>query len=136
MAVLPTWNEPMKRIFLLIIASLAAASPSAEAIEKSIPKPAEVRALSIQPAKLALKGADGAQLLVTGELAAGRLHDLSAHAVYESADATIVRVSSSGRVTPLKDGQATITIRFGDKTASVPITVTAFSDNPPINFAN
>ena len=68
----------------------------------SLPKPAEIAALEVYPAKIALKGSDDAQQIVlTAKLAGDRLCDLSSDATYEVADAKVVRVTTTGRVIPL-----------------------------------
>src|SRR5438094_662441 len=63
-----------------------------------LPKPGDVQKFTVHPDKIALKSADdAAQLLLTAELAGGRLQDLTGDVKYDVADATIVRVTSAGR---------------------------------------
>src|SRR5690242_17017124 len=62
---------------LLAASPLAAADP-ARAGAPPLPRPADVKALVVFPAKLTLKGADdGPQLVVTATLPDGRLQDLT-----------------------------------------------------------
>jgi hypothetical protein len=61
---------------------------------------------------------------------------LSAEATYSVDNGSIVQVSASGRVTPLADGTAMITIRIGELTASLPAEVRDFSNSRPVHFAN
>lgn len=102
-----------------------------------LPKPADVQAIVASPTKIALKGADDAQqLIITANLAGGRLQDLSGDVKYDVADGKVVRVTTSGRVIPLTTGATEITAVYGDKSIKVPVTTEAVDENLPINFAN
>src|SRR5207247_10292552 len=90
--------------------------------EITLPSPAEVQSLTVQPTTITLVGADESrQLILAGNLAAGRLQDLSGDIKYEVADSKIVRVTSAGRVIPLANGATTITARYGDKVITIPV---------------
>ncbi len=53
----------------------------------AMPTPAEVQALAIQPTTVTLRGVDdSAQLIVTGQVAEGRLQDLTGDIKYEVAN--------------------------------------------------
>ncbi len=126
---------------VLVCASVHAAdAPKADistADAVALPKPADVQALAIYPPAVALRGSDASQqMLVTASLAGGRLQDLSCDVSYDVADAKVVRVSSSGRVTPLASGTTEITARFGDKSLTVPVRADQIETNLPINFGN
>src|SRR5262245_22074220 len=61
----------------------------------ALPKPAEVQSLAVQPQKVALKGLDDAwQLVVTANLAGGKLQDLSGDVQYAVADPKVAKVTS------------------------------------------
>src|ERR1700687_5927580 len=99
-----------------------------------LPKPAEVQSLTCYPAKITLKGADdAAQLILTANLANGRVQDLSSELKYEIADPQVARVSSNGRVLPLANGTTEITATFGDKSVKVGVTTESCDVNLPIN---
>src|SRR5205085_4841798 len=84
-----------------------------------LPKPAEVQKFTVYPDKIALKSADdAAQLILTGELAGGRLQDLTGDVKYDVADAKVVRVTSAGRVLPIANGSTIVTATYGDKVVS------------------
>ncbi len=110
----------------------------------ALPKPAEVQGLTVNPAKVTLKGADDSmQLVVTAALAGGKEQDLSNVVIdsptkidYKVSDAKIVKVTPSGRVIPLADGNCEIAITYGDKSAKVPVTVSHTGESLPINFGN
>src|SRR5438067_5141359 len=75
----------------------------------ALPTPAEVLALTAQPAAVSLKGGEDAnQLVVTARLGGDRLQDLTGDVTYEVADARVARVTSAGRVVPLADGATEI----------------------------
>jgi hypothetical protein len=102
-----------------------------------LPKPAEVQALTVAPAKIALKGSDdAAQLVITAGLAGNHLQDLTGDVKYDAADAKVVRITSGGRVAPIANGTTEITVAYGDKVVKVPVTTTGCDVNLPINFGN
>jgi len=110
-------------------------TPAPEAI--ALPAPGEVKALTVHPDKVDLNSSDDSrQLLLTADLGAGRLQDLSGDVKYEVADAKVVRVTSAGRVIPLANGDTTITARYGDKAVTIPVKAASMDIDKPINFAN
>jgi hypothetical protein len=98
---------------------------------------ADVQGLGIHPEKITLRGGDAVQqLIVTATLPGGRLQDLSGDVQYDVADSKIVRVSSTGRVVPIGNGDTRIIAHYGARTAEVPVHTEAVDENLPINFAN
>jgi len=89
----------------------------------------KVQALTVQPASVHLTNRfDYAQLVVTGRLAAGEQRDVTRAAAFQlSAD--VAAVSPAGLVVPRADGRATLTVRLGEQTAAVPVTVTGSRDD-------
>ncbi len=103
----------------------------------ALPKASEIQTLVAYPAKIALKGGDDAQQLVlTAGLVGGRLQDLSSDVKYEVANPKIARVSTTGRVLPLANGDTEITASFGDRVVKIPVHAEAIGVSLPINFAN
>jgi uncharacterized protein DUF1549/uncharacterized protein DUF1553 len=119
----------MIRIPLALLAlTLAAPALAAEA---------PITALAAYPTTLKLIGADDApQLVVTGTRADGRLIDLTRAASYAVSDPKVVRVEASGRVIPLANGAAEISIGFEGKSVKVPVAALKMDAPLPINFAN
>ena len=77
------------------------------------------------------------QLLVSGQHASGKTLDWTAKVTYDAEPAGIVRIDSTGLVTPIKDGKASVTITApGAAAVKLDITVTHIADDLPINFAN
>jgi hypothetical protein len=102
----------------------------------ALPKPSDVQSLAVYPTQIHLKSSDAAQqLIITATLAGGRLQDLTSDVTY-SADDKTVRITSSGRVTPLANGTTTVTVSYGPKAVTVPVTTEAIDQNLPINFGN
>jgi hypothetical protein len=103
----------------------------------TLPKSGDVQSLSVRPAKLALKGIDDAQqIILSANLARGRVLDLTHDAKYEVADNKVARVTSTGRVIPLANGTTTVTVRYADKKASVAVSAESCDVDLPINFGN
>jgi Protein of unknown function (DUF1553)/Protein of unknown function (DUF1549)/Bacterial Ig-like domain (group 2) len=105
--------------------------------ETPMPTPAEVKVLTTLAPAVTLKGQDdSAQLIITGQLASGRLQDLTSHVQYDVADAKLARVTSAGRIIPLANGTTAVTARYGDKSVQVSVKTEAMDIDLPINFAN
>lgn len=119
---------------LLAVGVLAGATSAADA---PLPKPGDVKALSINPPKVALKGSDdAAQLVVTATLNDGRVVDLTTDVQFAVADGKTARVSNAGRVLPTTNGTSEIVATFGDKSARIPLEAKSVGENLPINFPN
>ncbi|MCI0682231.1 MAG: DUF1549 domain-containing protein [Gemmataceae bacterium] len=102
-----------------------------------LPAPAAIKQLQVEPAAVKLIGADDSrQLIVTGIVQTGSLHDLTGDVKYETTNANVVSITPAGRVLPLANGSATITARYGDKAITVQVTAESQDVDLPINFAN
>ncbi len=120
----------------LVAGDLYKKGPTA-ATSVALPSPAAVRTLAAYPEQISLKGSDDArQLILTATLPDGRLQDLTGDVRYEVANASIVSVTSSGRIVPRSNGATTITAHYGAKAVTVPVKTEAIGVNLPINFAN
>ncbi len=110
---------------------------AAKSDQVAMPAPADVQTLTVFPTTVTLKGLDdSAQLVVTAVLKNGRAQDLSGDVKYELANDQLARITTSGRIVPLTNGGAAITIRFGDKSATVTLKNESCDTDLPINFAN
>ncbi|MCZ2342946.1 MAG: DUF1553 domain-containing protein [Bacteroidales bacterium] len=112
-------------------------APAPAAAPAPLPTPADVKTLTVYPTRVSLPNGDAShQMVVTGTLQNGRQVDLTRAVRYTVTDAKLAEVSATGRVTPLANGSTQLTISFGDKTASVPVTTAHIGENLPINFPN
>src|SRR5947207_5242765 len=125
------------RLPAALLAAVGLLSGRAAAEEVAPPKPADVKAIAVHPAKVTLKGSDdAAQLVVTATLADGRLHDLTTDSTFSVADGKTASVSAAGRVVPRANGESEIVVEFGGKLARVPVEAAHVGENLPLNFAN
>ena len=124
----------MKKIETLIALALVSgvltvgAKPSALELTAQVGKGAKA---------FSLKGKHSRQQLVASATEAGKLADVSRAVKYSATPKNVVAINATGMVTPLGDGEATITATLaGGLTATVKVTVTEFGVTQPINFAN
>ena len=87
---------------------------------------------------LKLRGPDARQqLLATARLSNGVVRDVTRKVIYSVTPATVAKISKEGMLTPLNDGEATITAKTSDGLeATLSLTVEKFSQAIPINFPN
>ncbi|MBP87594.1 MAG: S-layer protein [Planctomycetaceae bacterium] len=77
------------------------------------------------------------QLVVTGKYSSGQSHDLSHSVAYSVDNPGILQVDETGLVTPLSDGEATITARDASgKETQLKLTVDRCNEQLPVNFKN
>ncbi len=136
---MPHTHRPVLAALALLALMLPcfAAEPPKPTTPAALPAPGEVQKLVVQPASLTLKGVDDAQqVILTAELAGGRLVDLTHDVQYTVADEKIARVTASGRAIPVANGSTTITARYGDKLVQIPVRTESCDVDLPINFAN
>jgi len=133
---MPTTRTRILAALLAAAGLLAPARPLA-AQDSAPPRPADVKALAVYPAKVALTGSDdAAQLVVTATLADGRLQDLTGEVQYAVADGKTAAVTSAGRVLPRANGASEIIATFGGKAVKLPVEVKHLGENLPLNFTN
>src|ERR1051326_3467782 len=119
-------TSAMERTIQWLLALILVAAPSAAAGDGTKAAPSELfilaagtdEALAGQTMKLI--GPDARlQLSVTSKLSTGEVVDVSHSAQYSIAPEGVLKVDHRGRVSPLKDGTATITAASGDAKAEV-----------------
>lgn len=117
--------------------ALASSNAAEKAEAPPLPKPEQIKSISVFPAKLALaSGDDAAQLVVTATMNDGKLRDLTNLASYSVKDGKTATVSPSGRVLPRANGTSEIAIAYGSKSTSVPLIAEHVGENLPLNFTN
>lgn len=95
----------------------------------------EVAALRVIPEHVTLESPEGTeQILIVAQLGNGDLVDVTRTAQRESASSPIVVLSSSGRLTPVADGQATLRFDYQGKSAELNVTVSNLISPKPVSF--
>jgi hypothetical protein len=119
----------MSRPIVCVAALIAAAVARADEPATS------VRNLSPFPQRIELVGPRAEQRIgLLAIFADGRQRDVTAGARFVSINPAVAAVDASGLVRPVGDGFATITVTAGGGTTSVPVTVSRFKLDEPINF--
>lgn len=134
---------------MLTFACLAmASSVMAEESASQVPKakglgdPGTLKAVKVEPVVdgkgITIRGRDARQqLYVTGEYSSGQLHDLTQDVTFSAQPEGIVNIDETGLVTPVKDGDVTITAKT-DKgiVGTLAVHVEGVAHQIPINFKN
>lgn len=120
------------RAFLTVSAALLVFTPNVRA-----EAPAKLISLSLSAEHFDILGMhEGRQIVVTGESADHRLHDVTRQANYQVAPAGIVRVTEQGYVRPAGKGEAVVTVESSGLTKSIKVTVREFDETRPLDFTN
>ena len=108
-----------------------------EAVEtETLPSGSTVASLEVEPKEVLLNGRFSyVQLLVTGKLASGETIDVT-RMVDPSISADIAEISRSGLVRGKKDGKATLVVKLGGKSASIPLAVSRFNAPMHVDFVH
>jgi hypothetical protein len=125
MVVVPGTRYAGSLIAVLFAGALATAAPPA----------AKAPSLTVFPAQVSLDGPRDEQRLGVLDQTDGRVRDRSREAKFQSSNPAVATVDSQGVVHPAGDGQATITVTAGGKTASVPVRVQRATADVPVQFA-
>lgn len=89
----------------------------------------------VSPPSVVIHGPEASQqLLVTANPAAKLPQDATDRARYESADSTVARVDSSGRIVPVAEGKTTVVVQYETHTIRVPVTITGLVHPRRISF--
>ena len=121
---------------------LALTATCAPAWSATPDEPGPVQSLMIEPAvegdALVVRGADARrQLIVSAQHADGILTDVSRAVTYASQPEGIVSIDNTGLITPLADGETTVTATAADGQAGqILVRVEDFAQQTSINFTN
>ncbi len=134
------FSFPAVASFAFAAEEVAANSPApAAAPAPAVPDLGAPTELSLATGNSALlRGRDAQrQLVVIAKYAGGASRDFTRQANFESTPPGVVTVDSTGLLTPLADGKATVVARGpGGLQAAIDVTVDHFVDDPQINFPN
>src|SRR6476659_522519 len=105
--------------------------------------PGQLTSIQIESGRLkdglvTISGRDaGQQLVVTGVYASGQMRDLTRKVTYEVTPAGIVQADSTGLITPIAEGEATLHVTAAPGIdGSLKLKVTHLVEDLPINFPN
>jgi hypothetical protein len=105
--------------------------------------PGKLQSISVETGRtqdgvFLVSGRDASQqLVVTGEYDSGQLRDLSRDVTYTINPEGIAKVDSTGHITPVTEGEATIRIEAAPGVdASIKVKVTHIKQDLPVNFPN
>ena len=129
---------------ILLLAAVFVVQTQAASVEPpGLGEPGTLEFVSIETGRtvdgvLTLAGRDASQqLLISGKFSSGQIRNLNPIATYHVHPAGIVNVDSTGWVTPVTEGQATIEAETaGGIKASVVVRVTDLITDIPVNFPN
>ena len=87
---------------------------------------------------MVLRGPDARhQLVVSHRDETGQMHDVTGTVQYQTAPEGLVAIDATGQVTPLANGQVTVTaVGPGEQSAAISLTVESMIEAPPVNFIN
>ncbi|RLT01345.1 MAG: DUF1549 domain-containing protein [Planctomycetota bacterium] len=91
--------------------------------------------LQISPAVISLDRPEGSQQILVTEVEGDRRRDVTREARYEIAAPAIARIAADGLLRPVTEGTTQLTVKFGDKTLNVPITVSGLQKPVPVSFS-
>lgn len=114
----------MKKLLLALgaLATLAMVAPSCKGKDPKQKQKEEVKELSVNPTSFELYKGDKIRFALTGADVNVTLVPNSASYTLESSDVNVAKVDGKV-VTAMNEGNATITVKAGDKTATVALTV-------------
>ncbi|HMC64575.1 MAG TPA: DUF1549 domain-containing protein, partial [Gemmataceae bacterium] len=117
-------------VSLGVILGVAGSLPAQE----KLPPGAKVLRIEARPASIALKNPyDYSQVILTGQLDSGDKIDVTRMAQVQ-APANVVKVSPTGIVRPVADGQGSLKCAFAGQTIEVPIKVSGQKDRYEASF--
>lgn len=128
---------------LLSVTLLTSAACANDDQAPGLGDPGELQRLQIITGRLqkdvfTIAGKDaGQQLVVEGHYATGQTRDLTREVTYQVSPSSIANVDSTGFVTPLAEGTATIIVNHPQTMqSSIDVQVTHIVNEPPVNFPN
>ena len=113
---------------------ISAAVPAVTAADPAEPNPASLR---VTPAEALLRGPDAVQQLAIDGLAHDREpRNVTRQTKFATSSDSVATVDDTGLITARGDGSARITIKVGEISATIPVTVKDFTAGTPVHFAN
>ena len=102
--------------------------------EEKLPEGAKLAKVEAQPASVSIKSPfEYAQLILTGTLESGEQIDVTRMAKVEKPDG-LVKISPTGQVRPVADGDGELKISVGGQSVSVPVKVSGQKEKYEVSF--
>lgn len=92
--------------------------------------------LQVSPAVISLDRPEGSQQILVTEVEGDRRRDVTRGAQYQIATPNVAGIAADGLIRPTGEGTTQLTVKFGDKSVNVPITVTRLLNPVPVSFVN
>jgi hypothetical protein len=128
---------------ILPLGSLWADDAPAKPVAPGLGDPGQLQSVRVETGRekdglVTISGRDSAQqIVVSGDYSSGQTRDLTRTSTYEASPAGIVQVDSTGLVTPIAEGEATIRVVAAEGIeTNLRVKVTNLVHDLPINFAN
>jgi hypothetical protein len=129
------WLKPTWTARVLVVWGLWATAGWGETPER--PERPAPSVLRVVPPRVVLRGPDSVQQLAVEALGGDSdAIDATTKAEFATSDPEVALIDPSGMISARGDGIATIQVRAGGKVAEVPVTVTEFTAERTVNFAN
>lgn len=97
---------------------------------------AQAAELQVSPTAISLDRPEASQQVLVTEVEGDRRRDVTREARFEIATPAIVSISTDGLLRPATEGTTQLTVKFGDKSVSIPITVSRLQNPVPVSFVN
>ena len=127
----------------LLTASYAADAPPGKPRAPGLGEPGRLTAIQVETGRakdglVTISGRDsGQQIVVTGQYDSGQTRDLTRKCTYEVSPAGIVSVDTTGLITPVAEGEATIHVLAAPGIdGDLKVKVANLVQDLPINFGN
>ncbi len=91
--------------------------------------------LQVSPAVISLDRPEGSQQILVTEVEGDRRRDVTREARYEIAAPAVASIAADGLLRPASEGTTQLTVKLGDKSLNVPITVSGLQKPVPVSFS-
>ena len=132
-------HRPILAVALLLLCAAAGTSSAIETMPTLTPKRLSIgfSGAGAQDSVSLRSAGARQQVLVDAECTDGKSHDFSRSVEWTANPRDIVKVTRTGVLTPIADGEAMVTARSSDGlSASIKVSVKGAKISAPINFAN
>ena len=91
--------------------------------------------LQVSPTAISLDRPEASQQILVTEVDGERRRDVTREARYEIATPTVATITADGLIRPTGEGTTPLSVKFGDKTVTLPIAVSGLQHPVPVSFS-